>query len=210
MNLAPLYRILLRIKALALLNWFVTKAERVVSDYRYELYRSRYDIDDTFLKRRNKGIYLYGDGKIRSGRGSYVGRNSRIKAGEGAQVSIGNGCALSHDVAIYSRSWFPDQDFSNRSPDNFAALESYSGDVVINDNVWIGYGVFITPGTEVGENSVVGANAVVTQDIPPHSIAVGVPAKVIKFKSYITEEKRQELANQYRNVLSDTLQEEFK
>jgi acetyltransferase-like isoleucine patch superfamily enzyme len=52
--------------------------------------------------------------------------------------------------------------------------------ITIEDDVWIGGRVTILAGVKVGEGSVVGAGAVVTKDIPPYSIAVGVPAKVIK------------------------------
>jgi len=54
------------------------------------------------------------------------------------------------------------------------------GPVNIGNNVWLGNNVCIMPGVSIGDNSVVGANAVVTHDIPPYSIAVGIPAKVIK------------------------------
>ena len=47
-------------------------------------------------------------------------------------------------------------------------------------NVWIGAGSTILPGVTIGENSVIGASSVVTKDIPPNTIAVGSPAKVIK------------------------------
>ena len=209
MNLAPLYRVLARTGVLALFNRLATKAERVTTSYRYDLYRSQYDLHDTFLKRRNKGILLYEDGEIHTGPGSYIGRYSRIKAGENTQVSIGSGCAISHNVAIYTTSWLPDQDFSDRSPDDFGELASYSGDVTIADHAWIGYGVFIAPGTRVGENSVIGANAVVTRDVPPHSIAAGTPAKVIKFKHYISEEEKRKLADKHRTVLCEELREKY-
>lgn len=52
--------------------------------------------------------------------------------------------------------------------------------IVIEDDVWIGSGAKILGGVTVGTGSVVGAGAVVTRDIPPYSIAVGVPAKVVK------------------------------
>lgn len=55
-----------------------------------------------------------------------------------------------------------------------------SSPVSICDGVWIGSGAIINPGVTVGLNSVVGAGAVVTKDIPPNCVAVGVPAKVIK------------------------------
>jgi acetyltransferase-like isoleucine patch superfamily enzyme len=54
------------------------------------------------------------------------------------------------------------------------------GPIEIGDDCWIGRGVMITGSVRIGRGSVIGANAVVTKDIPDWSIAVGVPAKVIK------------------------------
>jgi acetyltransferase-like isoleucine patch superfamily enzyme len=52
--------------------------------------------------------------------------------------------------------------------------------ITIEDDVWLGAGVIITDGVHVGKGSVVAAGAVVTQDIPPHTVVGGVPARVIK------------------------------
>lgn len=52
--------------------------------------------------------------------------------------------------------------------------------VEIGHDVWLGHGVIVMPGVKIGMGAVVGSGAVVTKDIPPYSIAVGVPAKVIK------------------------------
>ena len=52
--------------------------------------------------------------------------------------------------------------------------------VTIDDDVWIGANAVILPGVSIGTHSVVAAGAVVTKDVPPHSLVVGVPAKVIK------------------------------
>ena len=54
------------------------------------------------------------------------------------------------------------------------------GPVIIEDNVWIGEGVAIMPGVIIGENSIIATNSVVTKDIPPNSVAAGIPARVIK------------------------------
>ena len=54
------------------------------------------------------------------------------------------------------------------------------GDIFIGENVWIGRNVCIMPGVSIGDGAIVGANAVVTHDIPAYSVAVGIPAKVIK------------------------------
>lgn len=56
----------------------------------------------------------------------------------------------------------------------------YISPVKIGKNTWIGEGVVIMPGVTIGEGCVIGANSVVTKSIEKHSMAVGVPAKVIK------------------------------
>ncbi|NED55599.1 sugar O-acetyltransferase, partial [Micromonospora aurantiaca] len=52
--------------------------------------------------------------------------------------------------------------------------------IVIEDNVWLGGGAIVLPGVTIGTNSVIGAGAVVTKDVPPNVVAVGNPAKVIR------------------------------
>jgi acetyltransferase-like isoleucine patch superfamily enzyme len=54
----------------------------------------------------------------------------------------------------------------------------------VGDNVWCGANAVITSGVTVGERSVLGANSVVTTDIPPFSIAAGAPAKVLRQVQY--------------------------
>jgi acetyltransferase-like isoleucine patch superfamily enzyme len=55
-----------------------------------------------------------------------------------------------------------------------------SKEVVIEDDVWLGYNVIVLPGVTIGKGSVIGAGSVVSKDIPPYSIAIGNPARVIK------------------------------
>ena len=52
--------------------------------------------------------------------------------------------------------------------------------VVIEDDIWIGANAVVLPGVTIGHHSVVAAGAVVTKDVPPHSLVAGVPAKIIK------------------------------
>jgi acetyltransferase-like isoleucine patch superfamily enzyme len=52
--------------------------------------------------------------------------------------------------------------------------------VKIGSGSWLGYGSVVLPGVTIGEHCVIGANSVVTRDVPSYSVAVGVPARVIK------------------------------
>ncbi len=56
----------------------------------------------------------------------------------------------------------------------------FSSPIHIGAQVWIGRGVTILPGVTIGDHAVIGANAVVNKNIPPHSLAAGVPARIIK------------------------------
>ena len=58
--------------------------------------------------------------------------------------------------------------------------------VVISDDVWIGANAVILPGVTIGRHSVIAAGAVVTKDVPPYSVAAGVPARIIKHLTPIT------------------------
>ena len=56
-------------------------------------------------------------------------------------------------------------------------------ETIIGDDVWVGVGAKILMGVTIGNGAVIGANSVVTKDIPSYAIAVGVPAKVIKYRT---------------------------
>lgn len=61
--------------------------------------------------------------------------------------------------------------------------EAFSkGNIIIDDDVWIGYGATIMSGVHIGQGAVIAAGAVVTKDVPPYAIVGGVPAKLIKYR----------------------------
>ena len=55
-------------------------------------------------------------------------------------------------------------------------------DVIVDENVWLGINVTLLPGSHVGREAIIGACSVVTKEIPPYAVAVGNPARVVKFK----------------------------
>jgi len=87
-------------------------------------------------------------------------------------IEIGN------DVVVGPRTIITVQDGSyHRSNPEYPTIKKK---VVIEDSVYIGAGVNIIRGVRIGENSIIGAGSVVIHDIPPNSVAVGNPARVIK------------------------------
>lgn len=109
-------------------------------------------------------------------------------------VTIGNFTGFADNVSIDTGgehdtkviSMFPFHHF----PDLFAAgLKGapknsglHRGDVVIGNDVWIAEGARILTGVTIGDGAVIGTRAVVTRNIPPYAVAVGIPAKVIRYR----------------------------
>lgn len=139
-------------------------------------FRNKYEIHPSF-KFNGRFISFYGNGQLVIGEGSYIGALSTIQIHEDCQVLIGRGCSISHNVRIYTSSKAPDGDFSDKD-----SVPIITGDVIIEDFAWIGANVFISPGVTIGRNSVVGANSIVTKDIPENCIYGGVPARLIRVK----------------------------
>ena len=95
------------------------------------------------------------------------------------KVEIGNNVLVGRFVFISDNGHGNASDIAKGTPPE--QRKPYSkGPVIIEDNVWIGRGVAIMPNVRIGKNSIIGANSVVTHDIPPNSVAVGSPAKVVK------------------------------
>lgn len=65
-------------------------------------------------------------------------------------------------------------------PANVAAAWDNKGDIVVGNDVWIGYEAVILSGVTIGDGAIIGARAVVTKDVPPYTIVAGVPAKPIR------------------------------
>ncbi len=90
-------------------------------------------------------------------------------------IKIGDNVLIGPNVVIRAA----DHNFDNIDiPINMQGHRS--GRIIIEDNVWIGANVTIIRDVTIGTGSVIGAGAVVTKDVPPYSIAAGVPARVIK------------------------------
>ena len=80
------------------------------------------------------------------------------------------------------------------------------GDIIVDDDVWIGYGATILSGVHIGQGAVIAAGAVVTKDVPPYAIVGGVPAKVIKYR-FSPEIIQQLMKLDYSKLTEDMIRE---
>jgi acetyltransferase-like isoleucine patch superfamily enzyme len=117
----------------------------------------------------NEHAWIIGSPTI--GSGTWIGAFTLIDGSGG--LTIGEGCDISSGVHIYTHS---------------SAMRCVSGrrydtvdrsPVRIGDRVFIGANAVINMGVTIGDESIIGAGAVVTGDVPPRSVAVGVPARVV-------------------------------
>src|SRR6202012_5118822 len=115
-----------------------------------------------------------GSARIRIGGGTFLNIGVMVAALE--LVEIGNHCMFANGCFI--------SDGSHRfdDPDRPVPWQGFTtkGPTRIGDNVWCGANVVVTSGVTIGERSVIGANSVVTRDIPPFTIAAGAPARALR------------------------------
>lgn len=123
----------------------------------------------------------------------------------GNSVKVGRYCSIAEDVRFFG---------ANHPLDNFSTSPLFYNQelgyevkdierhrLIVSDDVWIGYGVRITCGCKhIGRGSVIGAGSVVTKDVPPYSVVVGIPAKVIKKR--FTDKDRELMKESYWWMLS--------
>lgn len=130
-------------------------------------------------------VHLYGDttietgdgGQVLIGEGTHIQPRCQFSAYVGS-IKIGKRAEIAPNCAFYPYNHQMDRDKAIREQ----PLHS-KGDIVIGDDVWLGVGVVVLDGVEIGDGAVVGAGSVVSQNIPQYAIAVGSPAKVIKYRN---------------------------
>lgn len=111
---------------------------------------------------------------------STIGKGTKIEIGDGCgfsgtvigaalHIKLGNNVRCGANTLITDTDWHTDDYRTGKDKE-----------IIIEDNVWLGYGVKVLKGVHIGKNSLIGANSVVTKDIPANVVAAGNPCKVIK------------------------------
>ena len=135
-------------------------------------------------------------GRLRFGRFVWIGDGTKIRCHEGAveigdKTVFGQECTISayqrvrigEQCVIADRAMFIDFDHGVVDVETPIRRQGiYKRDVEVGSNVWIGYGACILRGVRVGDNSVIGTNAVVTKDVPANAVVGGVPARVLRMR----------------------------
>lgn len=124
--------------------------------------------------------------KVEVGKYSYGPLNVHTYRGITSVLKIGHFCSIASDVHFIlggehgcnTISTFPFKQMIL----NCGVDTTSKGDIVVEDDVWIGHGTTVLSGVRIGQGAVVAAGAVVTKDVPPYAIVGGVPAKVIKYR----------------------------
>lgn len=150
-----------------------------------------------FAKYKKIKVFIHPDSKI--GKFTTIGFGTRITgpvfidSKKESPVMIGKYCAIAHNLRIRTRNHYTGYanlqcNFQDKY--GFPSLPQAKGSIVIGNNVWIGDNVMILSGVKVSDGAVIGAGSIVTKDVPPYSIAVGNPARVVKkrFRDEIIEQ----------------------
>lgn len=167
-------RILCDLPVLGSFDWFETRGEKplVVCGAGSNRTRRRFVARTRALGLGHATLLHPG---VRMSRFVEVGEGTVVCAGSvlttqvriGSFVNVNLGCTVGHDTVV--------EDFCNLSPG-----VHLSGAVHLERGVDVGTGAVVLPGRRVGGDSTLGAGAVVTADVPPRSVAVGVPARVVR------------------------------
>jgi acetyltransferase-like isoleucine patch superfamily enzyme len=159
-------------------------------------YRGRLQTDGVCFVCPGVKLEIGRNASLRIGRWAWIGQGSKIRVHEGevsigAKTAIGQECTISafqhvsigRECILADRVMLIDFDHGATEVERPIRVQGiYKRDLRVAHNVWIGYGACLLRGVSIGENSIVGTNAVVTKDVPANAVVGGVPARVIRMR----------------------------
>ena len=107
---------------------------------------------------------------------------NNVVVGRFSMLTNKNLIKIGNDVLIGAYVQIIDTDHGFAANQIIREQKAEIGEVVIGNDVWIGAGAKILKDVHIGDGAIIGANAVVTKDVPPNAIVAGVPAKIIKYR----------------------------
>ncbi|MDO8725082.1 MAG: acyltransferase [Candidatus Methanoperedens sp.] len=119
-------------------------------------------------------IMIYRHLGMRIGKDAYIGPNLEIVDHPFSKlIVIGTRVSIAARVTLVVSSGPNNSRLKNMYPRKF-------GEIIIEEDAWLATGVIVLPGITIGKMSIIGSGSVVTKNVPPYSVAAGVPARVIK------------------------------
>lgn len=170
---------------------FKSKARDFLTEYNslpYEDKPKRYNILTRLFSSIGSNVSVGNPFICDYGKNIHIGSNVSVNMNctfvDCNKITIGNNVLIASNVQIYTAA-HPIEREERLTPDWDSASKEYfcrtfALPVTIEDGCWIGGGVIIVPGVTIGKGSVIGAGSVVTKNIPPNSLAVGNPCRVIR------------------------------
>lgn len=184
-------------------------AHKLCSDYNktYETEsEKRSDILNELLPEHGSNLYLQGPIQFDYGKFTSFGNNCYANFNlvilDCAPVSIGNNVFFGPNCSVVTpvHPLLNEERKPRQRPDGTFFAAEYAKPIVIKSGCWLASNVTVCGGVTIGENCVIGAGSVVTRDIPPNSLAAGVPCRVIRTLS----EK-----DSLKEIFSSSLNDEF-
>ncbi len=145
--------------------------------------KSSIEIGENTFVRGELLVYDYA-GVIKIGNDCFVGQGSRIWSS--SKITIGNRVLISHNVNIHDNNSHPLNPIERHehykhimSKGLNLQISLNEKDIIIEDDVWIGFNSTILKGVRIGKGSIIGSNTIVTMDIPENTVIVGNPGKIL-------------------------------
>ncbi len=144
------------------------------------LFIGKADIESKGNIRIGKDCVLYPWIVLRE-RGGHIHIGDNCSVNSFCHISGNGGVEIGNNVRIATQCVIISANHNYSDPNTPIVFQGETrAKIVIDDDCWLGAGVKVLAGVHIGEGCVIGAGAVVTHDIEPYSVAVGIPAKVIK------------------------------
>ncbi len=124
-----------------------------------------------------KTVKIVNPQNVTIGHDTYINGNTFLIAGENSKIIIGNNCLIAERVHIRTTT------HKYMKKDVLIRKQGHEEkNIIIGNDVWVGFGAQIMAGVKINDGAVIGAGAIVTKDVEEYAIVAGVPAKTIKYR----------------------------
>ncbi len=158
------------------------------------LRKLRWFVEKTKIKLRKKtlglceeGVEIYSDSTFIYPKRIFIHKFTLIMPkcilmASGGNIIVGKYCSISLNFTVVTSNHKPTVGIPVNFNNSLHINDEIKGDVIIEDDVWIGIGVTLLAGAKIGRGAIVGANSMINKEIPPYAVVVGSPAKIIAVK----------------------------